>query len=101
MTIQELLASIGFPALCFWLIQRSITKRDAQSEKREDARKKNEYLLIKGMSAAIALAEATAESVRRLDGKCNGKMSTALEYAQKVRDEQSDFLQSQGIENLY
>lgn len=71
-----LIAAMGIPSvvtgLCFWGIQKNITKRD----KLDKAREKNEILLIQSVGATIALGEATAHSIR--DGKCNGEMSAAL-----------------------
>lgn len=103
--ITGLLALMSIPSaftgLCFWMVQRKITRRDAARERQDAARKKNEFLVIKGVTAAIALGEATALSVQRLDLKCNGEMAKALEYARKVKHEQKDFLNEQGIENLY
>lgn len=103
--IMGLLALMSIPSavtgFCFWLVQKSINKRDAERDKREEARKKNELLVIKGVGAAIALGEATAKSVQRLDPNCNGDMKGALEYAQQVKHEQKDFLHAQGINNLY
>lgn len=97
------LAFMGVPSavtgLCFWAIQRNITKRDAKREEIDKAREKNELLLIKGIGAAIALGEATARAIK--DGKCNGELTAALEYAQKVNHEQKDFLTEQGVKNLY
>ncbi len=84
---------------CFWMIQKNITKRDTERDELDKAREKNEILLIRSVGAAIALGEATARAIR--DGKCNGEMSTALEYAQKVKHEQKDFMMEQGIKNLY
>jgi hypothetical protein len=86
-------------AFCFWLVQKRITKREKQHVEQETARKKNEFLLIKSVGAALALGEATAHTIR--DGKCNGEMSAALEYAQKVKHDQKDFMTEQGVENLY
>ena len=86
-------------AFCFWMIQKKITNRDNKRDELDKARKKNEFLLIRGIGAAIALGEASAIAIR--DKKCNGEMSTALEYAQKVKHEQKDFLTEQGVENLY
>lgn len=110
MTIQldmtGLLALMSIPSaitgFCFWLLQKNITKREADHNKREEAQKKNELLLIRGVGAAIALGEATARAVQRIpDAHCNGDMHEALEYAQKAKREQQDFLREQGIENLY
>jgi len=97
------LAFMGVPSavtgLCFWAIQRNISKRDAKREELDKAREKNELLMIKGIGAAIALGEATARAIK--DGKCNGELAAALEYAQKVKHEQKDFLTEQGVKNLY
>ncbi len=89
----------AFTGLCFWAIQKSLTKRDNKRDEREKDREKNELLLIRSVGAAIALGEATAHAIR--DGKCNGEMSAALEYAQKVKHEQKDFMTEQGVKNLY
>ncbi len=98
-----ILAFMGVPSavtgLCFWAIQRSIQKREAKREEIEKAREKNELLLIKSIGAAITLGEATARAIK--DGKCNGELIAALEYAQKVKHEQKDFLTEQGVKNLY
>lgn len=94
-----------------WFMQRSINKHDKERVKREDsrekqedarneARKKNEVLLIKLVGASISLGEATAVSVQRLDPMCNGDMKKALEYAQTVKHEQKDFLNEQGVEHF-
>ena len=98
---------------CFWLVQRRIKKQDekrkeeekqrhAEEEKREAAREKQELLLVRGINAAIALGEATAKAVQRIpDAHCNGDMHRALDYAAKVKHEQRDFLDEQGIIHLY
>jgi len=89
----------AFTGFCFWMVERKIDKREKAREKKESAREKNECLMIKGIGAAIALGEATAHAIR--DGKCNGEMSAALDYAQKVKHEQKDFLTEQGVGSLY
>ena len=98
-----ILVMMGVPSavtgLCFWVIQKNITKRDTERDERDKAREKNEILLIRSVGAAIALGEATACAIR--DGKCNGELSAALSYAQKVKHEQKDFMTEQGVKNLY
>lgn len=98
-----ILVMMGVPSavtgLCFWVVQKNITKRDAQRDEQEKAREKNEILLIRSVGAAIALGEATACAIR--DGKCNGELSAALSYAQKVKHDQKDFMTEQGVKNLY
>ena len=87
---------------CFWLLEKKLERRGKEQDKREEARKKNELLLIKSTTAAIALGEATARAVQRIpDTHCNGQMHRALDYATSVKHEQKEFLTQQGVENLY
>ncbi len=100
-------------AFCFWLIEQRIAKHDkkrekeeqsriAEAEKQEKIREKEQMLLVRSVSAAIVLGEATAKAVERIpDAHCNGDMHSALEYANKVKHEQDDFLTEQGIENIF
>ncbi len=106
LSIGGLVTLLGLPtaitAFCFWLLQQRITKRDKAQEEREQAREKNEVLIIKGMGAAIALGEATAQAVQRIpDAHCNGDMHAALEYARKVKHEHKEFLTEQSVQALY
>lgn len=106
LSIGGLITLLGIPtaitAFCSWMLQRRITKRDVAMEAREQAREKNEVLIIKGMGAAIALGEATAEAVQRIpDAHCNGDMHAALEYARKVKHEHKEFLTEQSVQALY
>lgn len=105
-SIWAFVAAMGIPSaitgFCFWALQKRITKRDAAHDAREAAREKNETLIIKGMGAAIALAEATAKAVQRIpDAHCNGDMHSALEYAQKVKHEHKEFMAEQSVHALY
>jgi hypothetical protein len=116
-TLTGLIALMGIPSaitgFCFWLLQRSIIKQQAKKDKEEEARRnveaererlreKQELLLIQGVRAAIALGEATAKAVQRIpDAHCNGDMHKALNYADKVKHEQKDFLAEQGVHFLY
>ena len=106
LSIGGLVALLGLPtaitAFCFWLLQQRITKRDRAQEGREKAREQNVVLIIKGMGAAIALGEATAEAVQRIpDAHCNGDMHAALEYARKVKHEHKEFMTEQSVQALY
>lgn len=94
---------LGLPSavtgFCFWALKKQLDRKDKKREEQEQAREQNEFLLIKSVGASLALGEATAHAIR--DGKCNGEMSAALEYAQDIKHEQKDFLAQQGIRNLY
>lgn len=95
-----------------WNFERKIAKREAKREKeqeerhkkeaeREKAREELQILTIQGVSAAIALGEATAKAVQRIpDAHCNGDMHDALNYAIKIKHEQKDFLTRMGIASV-
>lgn len=101
--IGQLVALMGIPSaitgFCFWMLQRRMTKRDEEIDRREKARKKNEVLLVRSVGAAIALGEAAATALK--NGHANGETEAALEYARQVKHEQKDFLTEQGIRALY
>lgn len=97
----------------FWIIERKMEGRErrerermaemrVQEEKREAVREQNEFLILQSVNASIALSEATAKAVQRIpDANCNGDMTSALEYAEKIKHQQREFLQRQGIQNIY
>lgn len=101
--IAQLVAIMGIPSaitgLCFWMIQRRLTKRDEELDRRDAARDRNEVLLVRSVGAAIALGEATATAMK--NGHTNGETEAALEYARKIKHEQKDFLTEQGIKAIY
>lgn len=101
--IGQLVALMGIPSaitgFCFWMLQRRMTKRDEEIDRREKAREKNEVLLVRSVGAAIALGEAAATALK--NGHANGETEAALEYARQVKHEQKDFLTEQGIRSMY
>lgn len=102
--IAQLVAIMGIPSaitgLCFWMIQRRLTKRDEELDRRDATRERNEVLLVRSVGAAIALGEATATASQK-NGHTNGETEAALEYARKIKHEQKDFLTEQGIKAIY
>lgn len=101
--IGQLVAIMGIPSaitgFCFWMLQRRMTKRDEELDRREKAREKNEVLLVRSVGAAIALGEAAATALK--NGHANGEVEAAIEYARQVKREQKDFLTEQGIRSMY
>lgn len=111
------LAAFGIPTavtgFCFGLLNRSIAKRDrrrekeqaekeAKAEERERNREKLDRMLLQSTTAALALGEATAKAVQRIpDAHCNGDMHAALNYAERVKHEQKDFLFALGVHALH
>lgn len=117
MTFSEILLVMSIPSavtgFCFWLIERKIQKQDEkdrqereriqmEAEKRDEARRKNEVIIVESVNAAIALGEATARAVQRMpDANCNGDMHAALDYAAKIKHKHKDFITEQGVQALY
>lgn len=104
--LGALLVAMSIPSaitgFCFWIIERKIIKRANEEDEKDKARKKNEIIVIKGVNAAIALGEATAKAVQRIpEAHCNGDMHAALDYAERIKHEQKDFLTEQGVEAIY
>ena len=114
--VWGLLAVMGLPtavtAFCFWLVERRISRRDKKRDAaeakrleraREDAaaREDLQVITLQGVSAAIALGEATARAVQRIpDAHCNGDMHAALDYAAEIKHRQKDFLARQGVHGI-
>ena len=108
--------ALGIPSaitgFLVWNFERKIAKREAKREKeqeerhkkeaeREKAREELQIHTIQGVSAAIALGEATAKAVQRIpDAHCNGDKHDALNYAIKIKHEQKDFLTRMGIASV-
>ena len=88
----------GVTGLCFWLLQKGITRSEDRRELREARKEKCEVLMIQAIGASITLGEACAIALR--DGRTNGETRDALAYAQKVKKEQRDFLTQIAAENI-
>lgn len=88
--------------LIAWHYKRRVEKAEAEKEQRENNKEQLEFMNVQATWAAIALAEATARAVQRIpDAKCNGDMHAALQYAEKVKHDQKDYLAKQGVHALY
>lgn len=87
--IGQLVALMGIPSaitgLCFWMIQRQLSKRDAELDRRDAARERNEVLLVRSVGAAIALGEATATALK------NGHGNQRREHLFRRRLQKFDF----------
>ena len=77
-----------------------MARREKKREKREDNRARSSAFLVQSINASLALSEATAKSIQRLDKECNGDMVSALKYAKDIKLKHGDFLIKQGIEYL-
>ena len=109
MDLATILIAASIPSaitgFCFWILERKIAAREdrekEEAEKRDEQRKKYEACQLNMTVASMALAEATAKAVQRIpDANCNGDMTFALNYAEKVKNEQKDFLRKLAIDNI-
>ena len=107
MQIWTIFIAIGLPGAIVTaivgLMSRRIERRiedDRKARQEQEAnRKKFETFQIRGLTATMALCEANASALK--NGRCNGETHAALEYMQKVKREQREFLTSQGIEHIF
>lgn len=104
--VTTLVIAMSIPSaitgFCFWMLERKIEKRQKEQEKKEDARRQNEIIIIECMNASIALGEATARAVQRIpDAHCNGDMHAALNYASEIKHRHKEFITKQTVDALY
>lgn len=103
-------AAIGFGV---WLIQKRITKREVETDKKREARQReidardekrreNEFMTWQTVNASLALSEATARAVQRIpDAHCNGDMDDALQYVSEIKKKQKNFMAKASIDDIY
>lgn len=100
--LAGLIAIAGIPTavtgFLFWILKRSIEKREKSHDEKEADRETHELLIIKSVNASIALGEATAIALR--DGKTNGETENALKLASEAKSAQVDFLTKQALKKL-
>lgn len=100
--VWAVLAAAGIPSavvgLLIGLLNKKIDHREKANEEREEARMKNQMMIIKLTMASLSLGEATAEAVQRIpDAHCNGDMDAALDHAKKIKAEYRDFEHEQTV----
>lgn len=98
--VGAVLVAAGIPSAIVGLLiarlNKKMDRREQKNEEREQARIKNQMMLIQLVMASLSLGEATAEAVQRIpDAHCNGDMQAALEYAKKTKAEYRAFEREQ------
>jgi hypothetical protein len=101
------LIGIGIPgaivtAIVGFMVRKIERRMDEERNLRleqDKARKQFEKFQARGLSATMALCEANAIALQ--NGKCNGETHRALDYMQRVKYDQRDFLTSQGIDHIF
>ena len=89
----------GVVGLCFRRLEKKLDKEQKERAAHEEARRKYEIFQIKTLTATTALCKANAIALK--NGKCNGETHAALEYLERVKNEQREFLTEQGIDHLF
>jgi len=89
--ILALLSFAGIPSAVTAIVFSKIMKR-------MESRDKCMFLLMKMSMAGVELGEATAISY--VNKRCNGEISLALDKAQKIRSEYTDFLTKQCVDSI-
>ena len=84
--------------LCVWLLKRHIDKNEKKRVARETARTEHQIMIIDLAYASLALGEATACALR--NGKANGEVTAALNYAKEVKHKHRDFIKTAGVGTL-
>ena len=103
--IWMFIAAMGIPSAVMgflvWWLKRHIDKKEAKREEKEKNTERLMLIMIKESRATNVLATATAKAVQRIpDAHCNGDMTTALERAAKIQEEEKDFVLDQGIKHI-
>lgn len=96
MNTISIIVSIGASVVsgtALFLLQRWFKKKDTRDEQRDEAKAKENVLIIKSINAIGHLTEATAIALR--DGKTNGETHTALEEYSAVDKELFNYLLEQ------
>lgn len=106
MDIAEFSVIMGIPTaitgFVMWLFKRSIDKKEAAREKREQNIEKFMILMMQTSRATNVLAKATAVAVKRIpDAECNGDMTAAMAEADRIQCEEKDFVMAHGIEHIF
>lgn len=90
---------MGIPSaimgIIVWKLKSAMEERQKEQDEKNDSQEKLILLIVKSTRASISLAEATAHAMQR--GYTNGDMEKALEYAEKVKNEQKEYLEKKGI----
>lgn len=103
---MEFLIAMGVPSaimgLMVWFLKKHIDKKEKKREEREQYTEKLMLMIMQNGRANNVLAMATARAVQRIpDAHCNGDMTSALKEAEKIQNEEKDFLFDQGIKHIF
>lgn len=90
--IISIVASIISGMVLFFL-QRYFKKQEVKEERRQQAREKENILILKSIDAIGKLTYADAIAIR--DGKTNGELKEAIQEYNDVKEEMYEYLLEQ------
>lgn len=105
-SILEFLVLMGIPTaitgLLVWWLKRHIDKRDQKAAEKEAKTEQLILLIMQTCRATYIVSEATAKAVQRIpDAHCNGDMTSALEKAAQIQQEEQQFIIDQGVKHIF
>lgn len=101
MALELILEAIfgAFVVFLFGRLSSKIDKSEKKQEEREMARREYEFHQVQMNVANAKLGRANAIALQ--NGKCNGETHSALEFLNKVAEDQNDFLIRHGVDNIF
>jgi hypothetical protein len=88
--------------LLVWWLKKYIDDNERKRNEREENTEKLMLLMLQTIRATNVLSEATAKAVQRIpDAHCNGDMTAALAEAERIQNEEKEFLFNQGIKRIF
>ena len=95
-TVISVCASVISGVVVF-LVQRFFKRHEDTEKKRNEAHRKENFLILKSIKAIGELTEANSIAIR--DGKTNGELKHALADYTQINKELDEFLIEQASEN--
>ena len=81
-------AALGIPSaitgFLFKRLEKKLDQREKERQEKEKVREQSEYMMVKSIGAAIALGEATARAVQRIQTQSAMVICTPLYNTQRA-----------------
>lgn len=94
--IWTIVLAAGIPSTISSLVIGWFVKRQSERDK---AKEQINILMVQGVGASISLGKAVA--IAQKNGKVNGDTEKALNYAEDVKHDITNFLTAQGVKHIY
>ena len=88
-TVISIVCSV-ISGMTLFFLQRFFKKKEEQDKQKEDARRKENVLILKSIDAIGKLTYANAIAIR--DGRTNGELKDAIKDYHQVREDLYNFI---------